>query len=66
MATEQSPCETKPRGHSGDADCARSGWPVSPGRVCWSCSQPQPDEQATLRRPNGQLDKEETAQGAQG
>ena len=66
MATEQKPCDTKPLGHNGAAACARSGWPVLSGSVCWRCSQSQPDEQATLRRPNGQLDKEETAQEAQG
>ena len=30
-------CETVERGHNGDSQCKRTGWPVTRGKVCWRC-----------------------------
>ena len=37
------PCPTKERGHNGDSLCARSGWPVVRGQMCWRCERVQSD-----------------------
>ena len=31
------PCLTKERGHNGAPICARTGWAVVRGQVCWRC-----------------------------
>ena len=37
------PCLTKERGHNGASICARTGWAVVRGQVCWRCKRVQSD-----------------------
>lgn len=36
-------CPTKDRGHNGDSQCSRSGWPVVRGQVCFRCKNHPPE-----------------------